>query len=291
MSDDSNINHPETSGQFHTIEFASGSGQGVNMSNDPVLFEVRDNVAHVTLNRPEVNNALDLEMAKQLIAVALRCEADRSVRAVLLKGAGKSFCAGGDVKVFVAQKDLPVYLREITSYLHLAISRFGRLDAPVIAEVQGSAAGGGFSLAISCDLVIAAESASFLMAYSKIGMAPDGASTYFLPRLVGLKRAMELTLTNRVLSAREACDWGIVTEVVAPENLDSRAEELARSLAQGPTGAFGSAKRLLHGGWNQTLETQMELESRAIAETGGTADGQEGIRAFVEKRKAKFGGK
>ena len=185
------------------------------MSKDSVLFEVRDNVAHVTLNRPQASNALDLEMAKQLMAAALRCEADRNVRAVLLKGEGKSFCAGGDVKVFIAQKELPAYLREITSYLHLAISRFARLDAPVIAAVQGSAAGGGFSLAISCDLVIAADSATFLMAYSKIGMAPDGGSTYFLPRLVGLKRAMELALTNRVLSAREACEWGIVTEVVA----------------------------------------------------------------------------
>jgi len=221
------------------------------MSDTSVLFEVRDQVAHLTLNRPQAGNALDLGMAKQLMAVALRCEADQNVRAVLLKGAGKSFCAGGDVKVFLAQKELPQYLREITSYLHLAISRFARLDAPVIAAVQGSAAGGGFSLAISCDLVIAAESANFLMAYSKIGMAPDGGSTYFLPRLVGLKRALELALTNRVLSAREACEWGIVTEVVAPEDLESRAEELARSLAQGPTGAFGSAKRLLHGGWHR----------------------------------------
>jgi len=260
------------------------------MSDHSVLFEVRDNVAFVTLNRPQAGNALDLEMAKELMAAALRCEGDPSARAVLLRGAGNSFCAGGDVKVFAAQPQLPQYLREITSYLHLAISRFARLNAPVIAAVHGAAAGGGFSLAISCDLVLAAESATFLMAYSKIGMAPDGGSTYFLPRLVGLKRAMELTLTNRALSAREACDWGIVTEVVAPDRLAARAEELARSLGQGPTGAFGAAKRLLHGGWNQTLETQMELESRAIAEAGGSADGQEGIRAFVEKRKARFNG-
>src|SRR6478672_7494905 len=209
------------------------------MSDKSVLFAVRENVAHVTLNRPQAGNALDLEMAKELAAVALECESDRGVHAVLLSGAGKSFCAGGDVKVFVAQQQLPRYLREITSYLHLAVSRFARLDAPVIAAVHGSAAGGGFSLAISCDLVLAAESATFLMAYSKIGMAPDGGSTYFLPRLIGLKRAMELTLTNRVLSAPEARDWGIVTEVVAPELLAARAEELARSLAQGPTGAFG----------------------------------------------------
>jgi len=258
------------------------------MSDHSVLCEVRDNVAFVTLNRPQAGNALDLEMAKELMVVALRCEGDPSVRAVLLRGAGNSFCAGGDVKVFAAQPQLPHYLREITSYLHLAVSRFARLDAPVIAAVHGSAAGGGFSLAISCDLVIAAESAKFLMAYSKIGMAPDGGSTYFLPRLVGLKRAMELAVTNRVLSAREACDWGIVTEVVPPESLPARAEELALALAQGPTGAFGSAKRLLHGGWNQTLETQMELESRAIAETGASTEGHEGIRAFLEKRKPSF---
>jgi 2-(1,2-epoxy-1,2-dihydrophenyl)acetyl-CoA isomerase len=267
--------------------------------NNSVLYEVRDGVACVTLNRPQAGNALDLEMARELMEVSLRCERDRSVRAVLLRGAGNNFCLGGDVKVFAAQlgaaqigaaqTGLESYLREITSYLHLAVSRFARLNAPVIAAVQGAAAGGGFSLAISCDLVLAAGSATFLMAYTKIGMAPDGGSTYFLPRLVGLKRAMELTLTNRVLSAQEACQWGLVTEVVAPENLPQRAQELALSLAQGPTRAFGSAKRLLHGGWNQPLETQMEWESHAIAEAGGTADGKEGIRAFVEKRKARFG--
>jgi len=258
---------------------------------ETVLFEIRDSVAYLTLNRPQAGNALDLEMAKDLAEISLQCESDRRVRAVLLCGSGNNFCLGGDVKVFAAQAHLERYLREITTYLHLAVSRFAGLDAPVIAAVHGAAAGGGFSLAIACDLVLAAESATFLMAYTKIGMAPDGGSTYFLPRLVGLKRAMELTLTNRILSAREACEWGLVTEVVPAEKLQQRAEELARSLAQGPTGAFGSAKRLLHGGWNQSLETQMELESRAIAEAGGAADGKEGIKAFVEKRKAKFSGR
>lgn len=260
------------------------------MPENSVLLEIRDHIAHVTLNRPQAGNALDVAMAKELAAAALECERTREVRAVLLRGAGERFCVGGDVKAFAAQTDLSRYLREVTAHLHLAVSRFARLDAPVIAAVQGSAAGGGFSLAISCDLVLAAESATFLMAYSKIGMAPDGSSTYFLPRLVGFKRAMELALTNRVLSAREACEWGLVTEVVPPERLAARAEEVARSLAQGPTGAFGLAKRLLHSGWNQSLETQMELESRAIAEAGGTDDGKEGIKAFVEKRKANFNG-
>jgi 2-(1,2-epoxy-1,2-dihydrophenyl)acetyl-CoA isomerase len=258
------------------------------MTGKTVLLEVRDHVARITLNRPQAGNALDLEMARQLAAAALECEQDANVRAVLLEGAGNNFCLGGDVKTFNAQTGLERYLREITSHLHLAVSRLARLDAPVIAAVQGAAAGGGFSLAISCDLVVAAETATFLMAYSKIGMAPDGGSTYFLPRLVGMKRAMELTLTNRVLSAREACDWGLVTEVASAAKLMERARELAQSLASGPIHAFGSAKRLLHSGWNQSLETQMELESRAIAEAGSTADGKEGIRAFVEKRKANF---
>ncbi|HEU4414156.1 MAG TPA: enoyl-CoA hydratase-related protein [Candidatus Angelobacter sp.] len=257
-------------------------------SDDSVLYKVHDRVAHVTLNRPQAGNSLDLEMARQFAGVSLQCEREKNVRAVLLRGAGNNFCVGGDVKAFAAQDDLPNYLRQITSYLHLAVSRLARLDAPVIAAVQGAAAGGGFSLAIACDLVVAAESATFLMAYSKIGMAPDGGSTYFLPRLVGLKRAMELALTNRVLSAHQAGEWGLITEVVADSTLAHRAEELARSLAEGPTEAFGSAKRLLHSGWNQSLETQMELESRAITQTGESRDGKEGITAFVEKRKARF---
>ena len=261
------------------------------MAGSHVRLEVRNHVAHITLNRPQAGNALDLEMAKELAAVSLECEGNRDVRAVLLRGAGNTFSAGGDVKAFFAQKDLSHYLREMTPHIHLAISRFTRLDAPVIAAVEGAAAGFGFSLAISCDLVLAAEPAFFVVAYTKIALAPDGGCTYFLPRLVGMKRALELTLTNRRLSAREACDYGLVTEVVPAELLAARAAELAGLLAQGPTATFGSAKRLLHSGWSQSLETQMELESRAIAEAGSTADGREGIAAFVGKRKAAFQGK
>src|ERR1051326_8771675 len=142
-------------------------------NRDQELFEVRDHIAHVTLNRPQAGNALDLEMAKELAAVSLRCQTDSSVRAVVLRGAGENFCMGGDVKAFAVQERLSDYLREITAYLHLAVSRFARMNAPVIAAVQGAAAGGGFGLAICCDLVLAAESARIVMAYTKIGMAPD----------------------------------------------------------------------------------------------------------------------
>jgi len=185
-----------------------------------VKFELRNHVAHVTLNRPDAFNSMNRELCIELMHAALRCDEDPAVRAVVLSGAGRAFSGGGDLKTFsTLGKALPSYVKEVTTFLHAAISRFARMDAPVIAAVHGSAAGGGFSLAISCDLVIAAESAKFTMAYTKAGLTPDGSSTYFLPRLVGLRRAQELALTNRVLSAREALEWGIVTRVVPDDRL------------------------------------------------------------------------
>lgn len=256
---------------------------------DALEFEVEEGIAYVTLNRPEVGNALDLAAARDLMHVALRCDEDSAVRAVVLGGAGRMFCAGGDLKSFSEQGDhLPHHFKEVTTYLHAAISRFARMDAPVVAAVQGAAAGGGFSLAISCDLVLAAESARFTMGYSKIGLTPDGSSTYFLPRLVGFKRAMDLTLTGRVLSAQEALEWGIATRVVPDDDLAAEAAALATELAAGPTAALGASKRLLHAGWTESLETQMEAETRAIAGRARTADAREGISAFLEKRTPSF---
>jgi 2-(1,2-epoxy-1,2-dihydrophenyl)acetyl-CoA isomerase len=257
-----------------------------------VVLEIGDGIAHLTLNRPEAGNTITAELAMELSSATQRIEADGSVRAVLLRGAGDTFSAGGDLKTFAAKgADLPSYLRETTFQLHAAISRLARMDAPVIAAVHGSAAGGGFSLACSCDYVIAAESARFVMAYSKIGLAPDGSCTYFLPRLIGPRKTMELTLFNKPLSAREALLWGIVSEVVEDSKVFGRADEVIKTLAAGPTLAIGATKRLLHTTWTETLETQMELESRAISEASGTEDGREGIAAFLEKRKPRFQGK
>jgi 2-(1,2-epoxy-1,2-dihydrophenyl)acetyl-CoA isomerase len=165
------------------------------------------------------------------------------------------------------------------------------MDTPLIAAVHGSAAGGGMSLACSADLLLAGESARFTMAYTRAGLTPDVSSTYFLSRIVGLRRALELTLTNRVLSAAEAAALGIVTTVVADGRLLDEARALAASFATGPTAAFGAAKRLLHAGWTGTLETQMELESRTIADIVRGHDAREGIAAFVAKRPAQFIGR
>lgn len=174
-------------------------------------------------------------------------------------------------------------LRTLLKEDHAAVSRLTRMDPPVIAAVNGTAAGAGMSLACACDLVLAAESARFTMAYTKVGLTPDGSSTYFLSRLVGLRRALELALTNRVLSAQEAFDWGIVSRVVADGELMAQADALAADLASGAA-ALGASKRLLYGGWTETLETQLEHESQTISDISRTKDGKEGIATFLEKR-------
>src|SRR6202162_6413453 len=249
-----------------------------------LLFDVRNNVAHITLNRPEAANALNAELAHDLMEVSLHCEEDPSVRAVLISAAGKIFCAGGDLKSFAAQPKemLPTYLKKVTFHLHKAISRFNRMKAPVVLAIHGAAGGAGMSLAF------AADSARFTMAYTRAGLTPDGSSTYFLPRIVGLRRAMDLTLTNRVLSAREAYEMGIVTRVVPDGELMATAEGLAKGFAEGPTRAYLGVKRLFAESATRTLEDQMELETEWIADMGRTADGSEGIAAFLEKRPPKF---
>ncbi|MCB2100631.1 MAG: enoyl-CoA hydratase/isomerase family protein [Rhodobacterales bacterium] len=261
------------------------------MENGTVLYEVADGVARITLNRPQVANGLDLALAQDLYHAALAADEDPAVRAILLGGAGKMFCGGGDLATFAAQGEaLSGYLKEVTTLLHAAVSRFAWTDAPVVAAVQGAAAGAGFSLALGADLVVAADNAKFVLAYTKAGLTPDGSSTYYLSRSVGLHRAKELALTNRVLSAEEARDWGIVCRVVPAEELDAAALALATELAQGPTRAFGGAKRLIMKGATAELESQMERESRGIAHMSRSADAREGMDAFLNKRKPTFTG-
>jgi 2-(1,2-epoxy-1,2-dihydrophenyl)acetyl-CoA isomerase len=262
------------------------------MTYSTIRFANENGVARITLARPDHANALDLAMMRELMAAAIACDEDPSVRAVLLDAEGRLFCAGGDLAEFArAGQALPGLLKEATVYLHAAVSRLVRMRAPVIAAVQGHAAGAGFSLAAACDLVLAATSARFTMAYTRAGLVPDGSSTYFLPRLIGRRRALELMLTNRTLSATEAVEWGIVNRVVEDDQLAAEALRVARELAQGPTGAYGAVKRIVLASESESLESQMELEARAIADAVRDGDGQEGIRAFVEKRPAKFTGR
>jgi 2-(1,2-epoxy-1,2-dihydrophenyl)acetyl-CoA isomerase len=228
-------------------------------------------------------------MARELADAAIRASEDASVRAVILTGAGRMFSGGGDLKSFAAQgAALPAHLKQVAGDLHMAISRFVRMDAPVIAAVNGPAGGAGFSLCLFCDLVLAARSAKFVLAYTRAGLTPDGGSTFFLPRIVGQRRALELALTNRALSAEEALAWGLVNRVVPDDALQAEAERLAGELAAGAHGALSAAKRLLHHAFTESLETQMELEAQAIAAQARGADSAEGIAAFVAKRPPQF---
>lgn len=257
-----------------------------------LTLERRDQVATITLSRPDAYNALNLDLGREIFHAVLEVDDDADVRCVVITGAGKAFCAGGDVKDFA--DNLPrigALVKELTTYLHGAVSRLCRSDKPVIMAVNGVAAGGGFSLALSGDLVVAAESARFTMAYAKIAATPDGSSSYFLPRLVGIRRAMELHFTNRVLSAREALEWGLVSRVVPDAELPAAVAALARELAQGPTKAFGGAKRLFHQSTWEGLETQMELEAQAIASSGRTEDFRAGVTAFARKQAPTFRGR
>lgn len=262
------------------------------MSYETLTFEIREQVAWITLNRPASYNAMNQAMMRELAEVANMCATDASIRCAVLTGAGeKAFCAGGDVTGFhAAGEGIGRGVYEGTMYLHAAASRFAWMRAPLIAAVNGVAAGAGLSALAFCDLAIAAETATFTSAYTRIGFSPDGSSTWFLPRLIGRRRAMELYLTNRTLSAQEALEWGLVNRVVPAADLMVEVEKLALQLATGPTRTFGAVKKLMQMSAADSLESQMELESRTLAEMAATPDAREGVRAFVEKRKPMFRG-
>lgn len=261
------------------------------MPYETIRYDVDAGLGRLVLARPDRRNALDPVQARELADVAVRASQDQSLRALLVTATGPAFHVGGDLKHFAGVDDTGATIRDMTMNLHAAVSRLVRMDAPVVMAVQGAAAGAGMSLAISGDLVLAGASASFTMAYTAAGLVPDGSATWFLPRLVGQRRAAELMFTNRRLTATEALDWGLITRVVADDDLVVEAETLATELAAGPTVAFGATKSLLRTSLSATLETQMEDESQAIAHAAGTADGQEGIAAFLAKRRPEFTGR
>lgn len=254
-------------------------------------YRTSNGVAHLRLNRPGGANAINPLLAAELRQVMLEIEFDDSVKAIAVSAEGKVFCAGGDLKEFNAAGDgLPRLATSMLMDFHSAINKMNRIPKPFVAGIKGAAGGAGLSLMSAFDLVISGSSAKYTMAYTRAGVTPDGTSSYFLARHIGLRRMLDLTLTNRVLSATEAEQWGLVNRVVADDEVDSATAEMAQNLADGPSWALGMAKRVIYNGIDQGLEAAGEFEGVTIAEAMSRADGQEGIAAFVEKRKPNFTG-
>jgi 2-(1,2-epoxy-1,2-dihydrophenyl)acetyl-CoA isomerase len=259
--------------------------------SDPILLTSAAGVAMLRFNRPEVFNAMDPEMMVQFRAAAERVERDAAVRALVLRGEGKAFVSGGDVALFHRHiEELPEAIVRWGRDMHFAILALRRMAKPVLASVQGACAGAGFSILCAADLAVAADNARFSLAYASIGASPDGGSSHFLPRLVGYKKAMELTLLPELFDAGTAKGLGLVNWVVPADQLAQETDRIARRLAEGPTRAYGEAKRLMNHSLERSIETQMEEELAAFARCAQTRDLAEGVAAFVEKRKAQFRG-
>jgi len=260
-----------------------------------VLVDRQAAIATLTLNRPASLNTLDFTMMDDIVAATTALAADPEVRVVIVRGAGKHFMAGGDLRSFAERLDGPPEQRRaeyerILGALHASIEHLHRMPAIVVAQVRGAVAGFGLSLMCACDLAVAADDAYFTTAYRHIALTPDGGATWTLPRIVGLRKALELLLLAERVDAAEAQRLGLVNRVVAPDALDATVAALAQSLATGPRLALANAKRLARQSLDCTLAEQLRAEAISFAQCAATPDFVEGIRAFLEKRPARFGG-
>ncbi len=259
------------------------------MEFETITYEARDRVGHLHLNRPEGANAVSPTFARDLRAAMLEINYDDDVKAVSVTAEGKVFCAGGDLKLFHGWgSDVARHAHDMLIDFHAAIQLMNRMPKPFVAGVRGAAGGAGMSFMGAFDLVVSGQSAKYTMAYTRAGVTPDGTSSYFIARHIGLRRMLDLTLTNRVLSAAEAESWGLVNRVVPDDEVDAATAELATTLASGAAGAMGQAKRVIYNGMDHTLETAGDYEAAMITAAMGTHDGQEGIAAFVQKRAPEF---
>ena len=248
-------------------------------------------VAQLTLNRPDAGNAITLEMARALVRAAIRCDFDVNIRCVVLAGAGRMFCAGGDISVFGSEAQrAPAFLSELAGTLHMALSRLARMAKPLLVLVNGPAAGAGLSLALMGDVVLASHSSHFTAAYGSVGLTPDGGLSWWLPRIIGLRKAQEMIMTNRRVVASEAERIGLITRMVDDSSLAEEGAAISAQLDSSATAALGASRALLLDSFSSGLEVQLERESRAISSAGAGSEFREGMGAFLEKRKANFRG-
>lgn len=254
-----------------------------------LTLSVQNRVAVISFNRPDAANGMNLALTTELAQAAQSVVDNPELKAVILTGEGRFFSAGGDISAMASSaQGAGAEVKLIADQLHAAIAMLAESGLPLICAVNGTAAGAGFSIAVAGDIVIAAQSAKFTMAYSKVGLSPDGSASYNLPRLIGLRKTQELMYTNRVLSAAEALEWGLVTKVVDDFELMNEAHSMATMFANGSKSANASIKHLLNCSGQNTLQQQLDLESTTIANNADLADGKEGVSAFLEKRKPDF---
>lgn len=275
----------------HPARPVRASGATPRDEGSPVVLVSREGgIAWLTLNRPDAANSIDAPMAKAFRAAIEMLDDDDSVQVLVLRGAGKMFCAGGDLTTFAGQGDGAArYVEGLIHDLHAGLERLASFHAPIVAVVHGAAAGAGLGLAMAADIVLAESGSRFVMAYTRAGLTPDGGTSWMLPRLVGMRRALELTLMNRTLTATEALDLGLVTEVVLEPALASRVRAVALELADGPTAAYVAARRLIQTASESSYACQLSQEAATIVASFTTEDGLEGVRAFRERRAPIFG--
>ncbi|SFV15214.1 enoyl-CoA hydratase/isomerase family protein [Pseudoduganella namucuonensis] len=262
-----------------------------NNTNSPILYSNHGGIARIRFNRPAALNSIDEEMAKSLCRISFELANSQDVRVVVVSGEGAAFMAGGDLASFHQDKARAVCTADaIIKPLNVALTRLAALPQPIIASVHGAVAGAGVSIALACDLCIAADDTQFNLAYARIGASPDAGGSWSLPRVVGTRKALELVLLAESFGAEEARRLGLVNRVVARHGLEDATETLARRLAAGPSYAYGRIKRLIHASFDTRFEDQLDAERKAFCACAGTADFAEGLDAFFEKRRPVFSG-
>ena len=262
--------------------------------SEAILAQRHESTLEIALNRPEAYNALNLDVMVMLSDALASAAMDESIKGVMVTGKGKAFCAGGDLKWIVQQTadqqgaDAGSTVYKLAPQFHLAITEIRHMGKPVVAAINGIAAGGGFSLALACDFRVMAESAVLRQAYTSSGLSIDGGGTFALPRLVGLARALEIAAFDQPISSAKALEWGLVTKVVPDDKVVDESISMLQGLAKSALHSFAWSKRLLTESFNHTLETQLELERQGISDCARHPNGQEGLKAFLEKRKPVF---